>query len=309
MPTTSACPTGAACSSCWSAPPRAASMCARCSGGPIRRAPPTAAPTRSCSPARPRLKLRWDRASGPYCQHQKSWVVDDTGFVGGINLTAKALERHDAYLEVNGPSASDVAHNFVQRWNGTSEPHGQTICRCRRRSWRLVARAPCRSSGCSATSARSSRIRMAIDAAERSIYIENQAIPIPPIAARLESALKRGVEVIFCSCPPIPRSTSMRRARTRRGGSVRRPGGAWPSSDVPPRRPVGLRPLQADDRRRRLGDDRLVQPAQPFVGRECRDECLDSGMYRLRRSARPLTPSMRPTCSPCCPSVMPAGRA
>src|SRR6185295_3519924 len=68
-----------------------------------------------------RLRIRWDRAIGPFCQHQKSWVVDEIGFVGGINLTAKALERHDAYLEVAGPCAADVHHNFVERWNGASE--------------------------------------------------------------------------------------------------------------------------------------------------------------------------------------------
>jgi len=150
------------------------------------------------APARRSLKMRWDRAIGPYCQHQKSWMVDDTAFVGGINLTAKALERHDAYVEVNGPSATDVAHNFVQRWNGASEPHGPddlpvpTVV----------------SAACGASTVQIQRMfrddrsileqyERAIDAAARSIYIENQAIPIPSIAARLEDALKRGVEVVL----------------------------------------------------------------------------------------------------------------
>jgi cardiolipin synthase len=148
------------------------------------------------SPDRPSLKMRWDRAMGPNCQHQKSWVVDDTGFVGGINLTAKALERHDAYLEVNGPSATDVAHNFVQRWNGASEPHGSDDL-----PLPTTVLAPCGTSTVQIQRMfRDDRsileqYERAIDAAERSIYIENQAIPIPPIAARLEGALKRGVEV------------------------------------------------------------------------------------------------------------------
>ena len=150
------------------------------------------------SPARPGLKLRWDRAIGPYCHHQKSWVIDDTGFVGGVNLTAKAFERHDAYVELAGPSASDVAHNFVQRWNGASGPHvaddlplpttiadpcGTSVVQIQRmfHDDRSILH----------------QYEQAIDAAERSIYIENQAIPIPPIAARLESALKRGVEVVL----------------------------------------------------------------------------------------------------------------
>lgn len=50
-------------------------------------------------------------------------------FVGGVNLTAKALGspghrdggQHDIYVEVTGPSATDVHHNFVQRWNEASE--------------------------------------------------------------------------------------------------------------------------------------------------------------------------------------------
>ncbi|NEW09078.1 hypothetical protein GK047_24180 [Paenibacillus sp. SYP-B3998] len=39
--------------------------------------------------------------------------------------------------------------------------------------------------------------KRAIDAARSSIYIENQALPIPEIAVRLEEALKRGVDVVL----------------------------------------------------------------------------------------------------------------
>jgi cardiolipin synthase A/B len=46
---------------------------------------------------------------------------------------------------------------------------------------------------------------LAIDAARQAIYIENQAIPIPPVAAALEAALQRGVEVVMW-CRPTPRS-------------------------------------------------------------------------------------------------------
>ena len=80
------------------------------------------------------FRIRWDRADAAFCQHQKSWLMDagqptETAFVGGINLTAKAIGspghrdggRHDVYLEVTGPSATDVHHNFVQRWNEASE--------------------------------------------------------------------------------------------------------------------------------------------------------------------------------------------
>ncbi|PYE56506.1 phosphatidylserine/phosphatidylglycerophosphate/cardiolipin synthase-like enzyme [Deinococcus yavapaiensis KR-236] len=81
------------------------------------------------------LHVRWDRAQGGFCQHQKSWLVDpgeDDGvaFVGGINLNPHSVvspghhgegQNHDVYVEVRGPCVGDVAHNFVQRWNEASE--------------------------------------------------------------------------------------------------------------------------------------------------------------------------------------------
>ena len=109
-----------------------------------------------------RLRIRWDRAAGAFCQHQKSWMIDagtpsETAFVGGINLTAKALGRHDAYVEVTGPSATDVQHNFAQRWNDASERHvrdGNWACDGTDElplpiaASARAAPAPCRSSAC-----------------------------------------------------------------------------------------------------------------------------------------------------------------
>jgi cardiolipin synthase len=187
-----------------------------------------------------RFRIRWDRAFGPYCHHQKSWLIDagqdgETAFVGGINLTAKAMgspghptegERHDVYVEIAGPSATDVHHNFVQRWNEASErvaddgtwghdgddglsfparpsaPRGESVVQIQR----MVH--PGRYSDAHASPesraydiARGERSVLeqyiqAIGAARHSIYIENQAIPIPEVAAALEKALKRGVEVV-----------------------------------------------------------------------------------------------------------------
>ena len=67
------------------------------------------------------FRVRWDRAHGHYLHHQKSWLIDagqpsEVAFVGGINLTARATgapghaegHRHDAYVEVIGPAATDV---------------------------------------------------------------------------------------------------------------------------------------------------------------------------------------------------------
>ena len=191
-----------------------------------------------------RFKIRWDRAATVCCQHQKSWMVDGhRAFVGGINLTAKALERHDAYVEVNGPSATDVAHNFVQRWNGASErpaPDGNWACEAADDlpvptavSGR-AGRARCRSSGCSPPrrpfDPRAIRARDRCRA--RTIYIENQAIPIPEVARAAEGLLASAASRSCCSCRRS-RDLSMRRARIRGGGAVRGPGGARSSSEVP----------------------------------------------------------------------------
>ena len=84
-----------------------------------------------------RWHARWDQAHGSYCQHQKSWLVDagargEIAFVGGINLGPDSVvppghpptaigNTHDVYLELRGPAATDVHHNFVQRWNEASD--------------------------------------------------------------------------------------------------------------------------------------------------------------------------------------------
>ena len=191
-----------------------------------------------------RLHARWDRLPDGFCQHQKSWIVDagepaEIAFVGGINLDAHSFappghaprgtpQIHDVYLELRGPCATDVHHNFVQRWNEASdraEPGGV---------W-----PDARSAGALAFPARLSRpagpipvqitrtvlagryvdatatpggqpfpiaggeasvleqYLTAIAAARRTLYLENQAIGSPGVVDALEAALSRGVEVVF----------------------------------------------------------------------------------------------------------------
>lgn len=159
-----------------------------------------------------RFKVRWDRAKGAFCQHQKSWMIDaghpsETAFVGGANLTAKALLRHDVYAEITGPSATDIRHNFVQRWNDASErtaPDGNWACDPLDEL--PILQAMPISQGSSTVQVQRTlgpeksildQYKQAIDAASRTIYLENQAIPIPEVAAHLEGALQRGVEVIL----------------------------------------------------------------------------------------------------------------
>ncbi len=166
-----------------------------------------------------RVRIRWDRAAGVFCHHQKSWMIDagmpsETAFVGGLNLTAKSLERHDAYVEVTGPSGIDVARNFVQRWNGASERHAPDgNWNCDGTDEMPVPAAISGPQGPSTVQIQRmlppddqsilEQYERAIDAAQRTIYIENQAIPIPRIAGRLERALARGVDVVLL-VPAIP---------------------------------------------------------------------------------------------------------
>jgi phosphatidylserine/phosphatidylglycerophosphate/cardiolipin synthase-like enzyme len=188
-----------------------------------------------------RFRIRWDRAPGPYCQHQKSWLIDagqasETAFIGGMNLTARAMgspghvaegERHDVYVEITGPSATDVHHNFVQRWNEASERaagdgswghdgdddlsfparlsdrRGNSLVQIQRMvhagRYSDDHPSPERVPFDIASGERSilAQYHQAIGAARRSIYIENQAIPIPEVAASIEQALKRGVEIVL----------------------------------------------------------------------------------------------------------------
>jgi cardiolipin synthase len=198
------------------------------------------------------FQIRWDRAPNAHCQHQKSWLIDagensETAFVGGINLSDRAMRadgrdrQHDMYVEITGPSASDVHHNFVQRWNEASErdapdgswgPGGQNKLAFPSRPslqrgdshvqiQRMIAAdrysdphpAPLAAPFPIATGERSifDQYLLAIDTARRSVYIENQAIPIPVIAERLEAALKGGVEIVLLL--PADPEDSVRTAR------------------------------------------------------------------------------------------------
>jgi phosphatidylserine/phosphatidylglycerophosphate/cardiolipin synthase-like enzyme len=192
-----------------------------------------------------RFLARWDRAAKLYCQHQKSWIVDaglpgEVAFVGGINLgegsmvapghapNARGKSTHDVYVEIEGPSAADVHHNFVQRWNEASEqarsdghwpagrdagpllfparlspPAGEVPVQISR----TVSKG-CYRDGTPAPEARAFAIHegefsihdqyiAAIDAARRSIYVEDQAIGALRAVGHLKKALERGVEVVF----------------------------------------------------------------------------------------------------------------
>ncbi|MBI5283581.1 MAG: phosphatidylserine/phosphatidylglycerophosphate/cardiolipin synthase family protein [Chloroflexi bacterium] len=205
-----------------------------------------------------RFLARWDRAHGAYCQHQKSWLIDagradEVVFVGGINLTSGSMvapghaptdggNTHDVYVELSGPSASDVHHNFVQRWNEASDrdahdglwpdtasqdqmrfpdrasPNaGDAVVQIQRtvRRERYTDGTPTPGGGVfpieQGETSIADQYLQAIDAAERTVYLEDQAIGSPQILDALSRALRRGVRVAFVV--PITPNPEMAQAR------------------------------------------------------------------------------------------------
>ncbi|MBW2388710.1 MAG: phosphatidylserine/phosphatidylglycerophosphate/cardiolipin synthase family protein [Deltaproteobacteria bacterium] len=191
-----------------------------------------------------RFKARWDVLPGDLCHHQKSWLVDaaapsETAFVGGINLEPASVAEpghpprdvgniHDVYVRLRGPAATDVHHNFVQRWNETSErkredgawpdvaacddlafpellspERGAIPVQITRTVLHEVYDSEHPTPGgkpfpvARGESSVLDQYLVALENAERSIYIEDQLIASPIIIERLDAALSRGVEVVF----------------------------------------------------------------------------------------------------------------
>jgi len=203
-----------------------------------------------------RFLARWDHLPR-YCHHQKSWLIDagrpgELAFVGGINLDHGSLvppghppvgggsdddiyaNIHDLYLELRGPAATDVQHNFVQRWNEASErdrPDGAwpDAERAGRLPFPAALSPPAGTATVQITrTVRGGRYRdptaapdappfpieggersvleqylAAVAAARRTVYLENQFLHAPEVLAGLEAALARGVEVVFV-VPAVP---------------------------------------------------------------------------------------------------------
>ena len=194
-----------------------------------------------------RLRIRWDRAHPGFCQHQKSWLIDageatETAFVGGINLNPHSVvapghagegQNHDIYVELAGPSAVDIHHNFVQRWNEASERHAgdgrwgagseqdlafpSRVPPCRGSATVQIQRtthpgrytdghAPAGGQAFDIASGERTNFDQycrAIRAARTSIYMENQYVEVADIVAELLLALQRGVDVVLLM-PAVP---------------------------------------------------------------------------------------------------------
>ena len=187
---------------------------------------------------------RWDRLTKTWCHHQKSWLMDagkdtEISFVGGINLDVESMvepghdihaqgSTHDVYLEICGPAATDVHHNFVQRWNGASErdladgawpeneqipdlPFPEKLTQPAGEIPVQISRTVRRNTYGDTTSALGAdpfdiakgeqscleQYVAAIDSARETIYIEDQVLMSGLILEKLEKALKRGVEIVY----------------------------------------------------------------------------------------------------------------
>jgi cardiolipin synthase A/B len=166
----------------------------------------------------------------------------ECAFTGGINLNPHSMvaaghrgegQNHDLYLELQGPAVADVHHNFAQRWNEASERHTTDGCHGERGKLELkfptelpeecgsvivqiqrtthpnrYLHGPAPVGGVPFEIARGERTnfeqyRLMIESAQRTIYIENQAVEVLEILDALRQALERGVEVLLVM--PAPR--------------------------------------------------------------------------------------------------------
>lgn len=207
---------------------------------------------------------------------------EGTAFVGGINLNPHSVvapghhgegHNHDAFLELAGPSTVDVQHNFVQRWNEASERRIAGGCWGAGSSSSLPfpARVPAARGSAMvqiqrtihegryvdgqatpdgawfeiAAGERSNfhQYCAAIEAARRSIYIENQYVEVPEIVDCLRRALERGVEVILLM-PATPDVSSQVSPARRAFLDARQQLGRYPHFML-----AGIAGMDADDRR------------------------------------------------------------
>ncbi|HEY1632251.1 MAG TPA: phosphatidylserine/phosphatidylglycerophosphate/cardiolipin synthase family protein [Rhizomicrobium sp.] len=196
-----------------------------------------------------RFRARWDRAQKHYCQHQKSWLIDagapgEIAFVGGINLNPASVSApvhagrdgahtHDVYCELRGPCATDVHHNFAQRWNEAGERAANGGHWGHTGDDDLAFPTAVSASAGAVTAQMQRTVRAghytdgratpggapfdiaqgehsvfdqyvaAIEAARSAIYIEDQYLASPEILECLHRALARGVEIAFL-CPANP---------------------------------------------------------------------------------------------------------
>jgi phosphatidylserine/phosphatidylglycerophosphate/cardiolipin synthase-like enzyme len=146
-----------------------------------------------------------------HCHHEKTIVIDDrVAFVGGVDLTSEAGDRfdtpehparaavgwHDVATRIEGPAVTDVAAHFNLRWHEVTaetlpapaavRPRGDTELQIVRTVPERIYRAlPNGDFGILESYARAFR------GAKRFIYLENQFLWSPEIAAILRDKIER----------------------------------------------------------------------------------------------------------------------
>jgi phosphatidylserine/phosphatidylglycerophosphate/cardiolipin synthase-like enzyme len=153
-----------------------------------------------------RVQVALDSRERPlHCHHEKTVVIDDRiAFVGGIDLTSEDGDRfdtpshparakvgwHDVATRIEGPSVGDVAEHFCMRWHETTgerlaPPEPQPAAGdvelqiVRTVPEKIYEATPTGDFGILESYVRAFR------AAERFIYLENQFLWSPEIAAIL----------------------------------------------------------------------------------------------------------------------------
>jgi cardiolipin synthase len=180
-----------------------------------------------------RWAARWDSSGddAAHCHHQKTWLIDPDSphgiaFVGGMVMTKTNLaevaragirhERHDVTLEMRGPVVDDVFCNFVQRWNAphadanAPQPWPDSVCandlsdstpqKLHQGKSRVQILRTIRPHLYGIVEGEQSIFegyKRAFEAAQHTIYIENQHPGELLLLCALEDALRRGVRVLM----------------------------------------------------------------------------------------------------------------
>jgi phosphatidylserine/phosphatidylglycerophosphate/cardiolipin synthase-like enzyme len=168
--------------------------------------------------AHTRIQCALDAKERPlHCHHEKTIVIDDNvAFVGGIDLTSEAGDRydspdhpargavgwHDASARIQGPAVQDVADHFRLRWREVTgallppaappESAGDVRLQIVRTvPERVYTGLPRGDFGILESYVR------ALRSAERLVYLENQFLWSPEIAAILIDKLRRPPDPAF----------------------------------------------------------------------------------------------------------------
>jgi len=174
--------------------------------------------TRDSLVAGSKIRCELDARERPlHCHHEKTIVVDDRiAFVGGIDLTSESGDRfdssehpsraslgwHDACALVEGPAVADVAEHFRLRWHevaGETLPPVEPPPPAGELDLQIVRTVPeriYRNAPRGAFTILESYLR-AFRAAERLIYIENQFLWSPEVAAVLVDLLQHHADPSF----------------------------------------------------------------------------------------------------------------